>query len=343
MKKCKKCYLPETYPNTSFNEKGICNYCSDEIFIVGETGNEKISKEKKDQLKKDFENLIKKSKGKSKYDCLLLFSGGKDSSYLLYLLTKKYKLKVLTVTVDNGLESPLAKSNINKIVKYFNVDHIFSKPKKSFLQKFYKYFITHINNQSYCERVCYVCQELIFSTGIKIAVDKKIPFIILGYSPDQAGTNEFLYWKNPDGFIPKELYDKPFDEEDRAYFWRPETEKKQKLPRFILPFYFLEYPGVEKIIKILNKLGLGSANDFDQLKTNCHLNWLLMRLDAIKKGYVHYVPYVCSQIRSGKIKQRKKYFIVLTLGIWLLKHGFVKRKYMTQALRFLGLKFNEIQ
>lgn len=36
------------------------------------------------------------------YDALLCFSGGKDSTYTLWLLRKKLGLRVLAVTFDNG-------------------------------------------------------------------------------------------------------------------------------------------------------------------------------------------------------------------------------------------------
>ena len=45
----------------------------------------------------------------------MLFSGGKDSSYLLYLLIEKYGLNVLALTVDTGLETNIAKQNVKKM------------------------------------------------------------------------------------------------------------------------------------------------------------------------------------------------------------------------------------
>lgn len=46
---------------------------------------------------------IVSEKGKE-YDVAVMYSGGKDSAYLLYLLKEVYKLRVVAVMVDNGYE-----------------------------------------------------------------------------------------------------------------------------------------------------------------------------------------------------------------------------------------------
>jgi tRNA(Ile)-lysidine synthase TilS/MesJ len=45
------------------------------------------------------------------YDCLVPLSGGKDSTYVLYLCARVYGLKVLAMNFDNGFQSPLAREN----------------------------------------------------------------------------------------------------------------------------------------------------------------------------------------------------------------------------------------
>ncbi len=113
MKRCTRCILPETYPNIKFNKKGICNFCLNykPITVKGRA---------------IFEREIKKykQKSRSKYDCCIGFSGGRDSTYLLYRLVKIHKLKVLVCTFKCGIQSPLGSKNAKKVVKKLNVDHL---------------------------------------------------------------------------------------------------------------------------------------------------------------------------------------------------------------------------
>jgi len=342
MKRCKKCFLPKNYPNIKLNEKGICNYCLESRVIIREGFDTKATNAKRMKLKKDFEKFIKSIKGKSEYDCLLLFSGGKDSTYLLYLLKEKYGLNVLTLSVDTGLERETTKNNIKRIVKHFDVDHILFVPENDFYKRFYKYYLKNPGNATYCDTICGLCSSIMHSIGLNIAAEMKIPFVALGYSPEQAYCYEFSKEKLSKSWVPKELYNESFSEKDRGYFWNPKNVNKKNIPRFILPFYVLDYPGVENIIEELSELGLRIKKKLDPLKSNCYLVFLLMHLDLIKYGYTTYSAHISSLIRAGNLREREKYIIILTLGAWLLKHGLVKQRNIKRALDHLELKMEDI-
>ena len=85
MKRCSKCLLPETHETIEFNKEGKCNIC-----IQHEYKNTNIDWNIK---KKELNDLIEKFRGKNDYDCIIPFSGGKDSTWTLYYLKKEYKLK----------------------------------------------------------------------------------------------------------------------------------------------------------------------------------------------------------------------------------------------------------
>ena len=117
MKKvCNSCVMDTTDSEITFNERGICNYCSkykkyfDEFDL--------------DQKKIDLGNILKKVKQKgvnNEYDCILGLSGGIDSSYLA-LKCYDWGLKPLVVHVDAGWNSELAVYNIEKIIKHCNYE-----------------------------------------------------------------------------------------------------------------------------------------------------------------------------------------------------------------------------
>jgi tRNA(Ile)-lysidine synthase TilS/MesJ len=47
--------------------------------------------------------LIAKHRGKSAYECIIPFSGDKDSTYQLYYSVKEYSLKSLVVRFNHGI------------------------------------------------------------------------------------------------------------------------------------------------------------------------------------------------------------------------------------------------
>lgn len=62
-------------------------------------------------------------KGKGEYDVLLGVSGGVDSSYCLHLLHEK-GIRVLTYSIDNGWNDPLADENIMRLVEGMKIPFI---------------------------------------------------------------------------------------------------------------------------------------------------------------------------------------------------------------------------
>ena len=105
-------------PEITFNEKGICNHCSNyNDFTAKELFLGKEGKRRLDLIL----NKIKKEGKKSEYDCIIGLSGGIDSSYLA-LKTKEWGLRPLVVHVDAGWNSELSVYNIQKIITYCKYD-----------------------------------------------------------------------------------------------------------------------------------------------------------------------------------------------------------------------------
>jgi hypothetical protein len=329
IKKCKICLIPENYPDIFFNRTGICNLCLKK--------SSKDNKKVKDKKEK-FEDCIKKYRGKSKYDCILLFSGGKDSTYLLNILKFKYKLNILALTVDMGLLSTSTIRNISYITKKAEVDSINFRPKKSFLKKFYKYYIRNIKN-THCYSVCSMCHLIINSIGLKIAAEKKIPIVFSGTTDYQKENYELSKKILKKNWIPNEINFKPFKKEDQNYFWNPNNTNF--IPRFIRPLIAIGHPSDENIIKELKNLKLGSKRSFNPIISNCSLMWLLIYLDIKKFGYHPYLWHISKQIRDGYIK-RFKWFFIINIGTWLLKYKMVKRKEINLTLEFLGIKLSDL-
>lgn len=118
--RCARCLLPSNMDGVSLDSEGICNHCRkyEQDYATWD----RISTRKEDE----FKTLLEKARSlKRPYDCLVPLSGGKDSTYSLYLATQVYGLRTLAVTLDNGYLSNPAKANITNALRNCNADHIF--------------------------------------------------------------------------------------------------------------------------------------------------------------------------------------------------------------------------
>ena len=107
MKSCSKCLLPETHETIEFDSKNKCNICAQHEFKKG-----KINWSLK---RKEFEKIVSKYKEKGSYDCIVPYSGGKDSVYTLWRLVEKFKLKCLVVSFNHGFFRPNLIDNRTRI------------------------------------------------------------------------------------------------------------------------------------------------------------------------------------------------------------------------------------
>ncbi len=110
--------MDTTDPDIQFDEKGICNHCTNYErrkgqFILP-------AEERKEKLAQIVEIIQKKGKNKD-YDCVLGVSGGVDSTFTA-IKAKALGLRPLAVHLDNGWNSKLAVTNIEKVLKHIDVD-----------------------------------------------------------------------------------------------------------------------------------------------------------------------------------------------------------------------------
>ena len=110
--RCSKCLLPHTFPFISFNSEGICNYC--------------INHKKKSKLKpkEELYRILNKYRKENEDDCIVPFSGGRDSSYALHLIVNTLKMKPITYTYDWGMTSDIGRRNISRVCAKLNIENI---------------------------------------------------------------------------------------------------------------------------------------------------------------------------------------------------------------------------
>ncbi len=285
---CMECGLPSNYPQTDFDEFGVCNLCN--AF--------KGYKEKAERYfktEKELKDILIGTKGKNpKYDCLSLLSGGKDSTYILAQLVNM-GLKVLAFTLDNGYISDQAKANIDRIVAKLGVDHVYGET-----EHMNAIFVDSLKRH---HNVCNGCFKTIYTLSTNIALEKQIPFIVTGLSRGQffeTRLTEELFWddkldvkkiddtilevrkfyhKEPDAV--KELLDVSAFENDTVF------DKVQ-----FIDFYRYSNVSLSEMLRFLEeKVGWVRPTDTGR-STNCLINQVGIYVHKKEKGYSNYsFPY----------------------------------------------------
>lgn len=178
MKRCIRCGLPETHETILFDAEGVCNICRQH-----ETKRENIDWAAN---KKALDILIEEHRGKYDYDCIVPFSGGKDSTWTLYYLIKEYGLKPLVVRFDHGFMRPNLEENVKRVTRKLGADMLSFTPNWKVVQK--------LMLQAYLEKgdFCWHCHTGIFSYPMRIAIEKKVPLIFWG-EPSAEYTSYYSY------------------------------------------------------------------------------------------------------------------------------------------------------
>ncbi|MEM9921369.1 MAG: amino acid adenylation domain-containing protein [Bacteroidota bacterium] len=182
---CARCGLPSNYPTIEMNEDSVCNFC-----LSFDSYQQKVSRyfRTMDDLRKLFDESRKTLQGD--YDCMMLLSGGKDSSYALAKLAEM-GLNVLALTLDNGYISEGAKTNIRRIVGELKIDHVFART-----DAMNAIFVDSLQRFS---NVCNGCFKALYTLATQVALEKNIPYIVTGLSRGQffeTRLTEELFWSD---------------------------------------------------------------------------------------------------------------------------------------------------
>lgn len=166
MKRCVRCGLPETYETIEFDNDGVCNICRQQQFKQG-----KIDW---DSRKKMLDDLVAEYKGKYDYDCLVPFSGGKDSTFTLQYLVKEYGLKPLVVQFNHGFMRETLLENNQRTFKKLGVDVISFTPNWKVVKRLMREALIRKGD------FCWHCHTGIFSYPMHLAVKFKVPLVFWG-------------------------------------------------------------------------------------------------------------------------------------------------------------------
>jgi N-acetyl sugar amidotransferase len=312
MKRCVRCGLPETHETISFDAMGVCNVCRQHEF-------------KKEQIdwserKGALDALIEEHRGKADYDCIVPFSGGKDSTWTLYYLMTEHQIKPLVVRFDHGFLRPNLEENVKRTIRRLGVDILTFTPNWKVVQK--------LMLQSFLEKgdFCWHCHTGIFSYPMWIAIEKRVPLIVWG-EPSAEYTAYFSYAQSEevderrfnryinlgisadDMFVrlggtldPREL---------KPYLYPPLSALRQLDYRSVCLGSYIPWDARRQSGIIQRELGWQGDQvenvppDYQYEKIECYMQGVRDYIKYIKRGYSRPSHLVALDIRNGRLTKEE--------------------------------------
>ncbi len=346
MKFCTNCVIPETAESHKFDSNNVCSVCT-QISKKNENIDWKSRSDSLNRLLNDF-------RGKHDYDCIVPFSGGKDSVFALWYLVKEKNLKPLVVRFDHTFLRDTVQENTNKVIKKLGVDFINFTPKFNVVKK--------LMFESLFRRgdFCWHCHVGIAAYPIKIAIEKKIPLIFYGepsaeyssfYSYDdfeELNVEKFNRTINLGinaedilGMINQRFPNDKISENDMEPFIFPSQKELRK--NNIKACYLGNYipwdvrKQVDIIKKELNWKGdqvEGIPNSYDYEKIECYLQGTRDYIRYLKRGFGRTSHLVSIDIRNKRLTREE--------GLSLVKeYDGKKPKSLEYMLKILNISEDE--
>lgn len=190
---CVRCCMPETAEGIQFDQRGICNGCN--------SSEEKMHidwEERERALAAKLQHYKDLGKGKP-YECILPVSGGKDSFFQAYVLTRKYNMRALAVTFSHNWFTEVGRRNLQRLTETFALDHIMFTPNRSLVNRIARKSIGVIGDS------CWHCHAGVGAFVLQMAVKFNIPLIVWGESIAEEGCR-FSYFES----IKKDVFDEEY-------------------------------------------------------------------------------------------------------------------------------------
>lgn len=165
-KRCTKCLIPNTRPDTHFNEEGVCSACT------SYAARQQIDwAYRKTLLERLLEDQPYNGSG---YDCIVPSSGGKDSTAQVLKLIE-LGARPLVVTASTCHLTEIGRANIDNLARFATTIEV--SPNKETRKKLNRLGLTMVGDISWPEHVS------IFTTPFKMALKLGIPLIMYGENP----------------------------------------------------------------------------------------------------------------------------------------------------------------
>ena len=299
---CQRCVLPESPPELTLDARGVCNVCQDHEAAMA------AGRREPPPMESDFYRMIKKYRGKGDYDCLVMCSGGKDSTSALYYMKTRYKMNPLAFTFDHGFETEDALTNVHKAVEKLGVDYL------QFRSTRIHGLISHLLHSGSKAVICHLCSMWYMELTFSMAARFRIPLIIAGWTKGQSTTEgvmskcacnvtapEFKRMGLATVEFLQGLEDLPgYEDFPRSMEEVLKRARKKHKAQVLSPHWFLPTDPDEYVEVIKRELDWEYPQySYPGKSTNCYLNYLAVHNSMRHYGYTHYHVEMSKMIRAN--------------------------------------------
>ncbi len=305
---CARCVMPESPPHITLDDQGVCNLCL-------EYDRTRAGAACTRTLETDFIKLLNQNKGKGKYDCLAMCSGGKDSTSALYYMKTRYHLNPLAFTFDHGFETEEALANVRRAVEVLGVDFLYFK--SDYMKKMFSMILKSGSKAV----ICHPCSIWYIQLSFEVARMHDIPLIIAGWTKGQSNRQPVMTKCGCNAHSPEfaamaeatREFLETQAKKDPQYADFPctmeevlkQAQKKHKC-LVLSPHWFLPF-GQESYVETIQKeLGWKEpVSSYPAHTTNCALNFISVHNSMKSFGYTHYHVEMSKMIREGLLTREK--------------------------------------
>lgn len=307
MKKCTRCLVPETVDTITFDAEGVCSVCRQIEF----------KQEKIDWAARwtQLEELIAEYKGKGIYDCVVPYSGGKDSVFQLWYIVKELGLKPLVVRYNHWGYRPLVEENNTSVFKQLGVDVV------EFTTSFHTVRETMMEAFKRRGDFCWHCHTGIYAGVMHMAVKFETPLIFWGESTaeyhswytfeemEEIDEKRFNRLMNQ-GITADDMYEFLQGQVERRDLWMFDYPKRKDLIRLkvrsVCLGNYIEWDTKKNVEIIKRELGWkgqpveGVPPEYDYEKIECKFQGMRDYSKFVKRGYGRANHLLSIDIRNGR-------------------------------------------
>ena len=299
MRRCTRCVLTEKHAHIKFTKEGLCNYC---LEFEQSKQHSQLFQDREEELVK----ILEEHKGQGDYDCLVMLSGGKDSTYALYLLKERYRLNVLGFTFDNGFEPKAALENVRRAVDTLGVDHLYFKP--AHMKRLFRFLL---QNRMSPFVVCPLCKSVMNTSAWKIAKKFGVSLIILGNTtgqgrPKPLHPNTFDFFAKAVALVARQKELRPYLPIylNRDLIGSNETTKDGV--RLLSPYQYVKWEPDQAIEILKDKLAWKPPTiDYPRGATNCLMNLVNVYISRAEYGFSFYDTELSTLVRHGEMTRKE--------------------------------------
>lgn len=317
MKSCTRCVTPETSESLTFDTKGVCSVCHQ--VEVKQTAIDWAAREPL------LDKVLDAHRGKHDYDCIVPFSGGKDSTFTLWYLVKVKKLKPLVVRFDHGFLREQVQENSLRTFRILGVDVHHFTPNWQVVRKLMFESLRRRGD------FCWHCHTGIFSYPMWVALQHDVPLLIWGepsaeyasfYSyeeeekVDERRFNRFVNLginaEDILGMLDSSISDYPVTARDlKPYTYPPAADLRAKKVQSVLLGSYIPWDVKKQVQIIKDELGWKGAQvegvppEYDYEKIECFMQGVRDYLKYLKRGFGRTNHLASIDIRNGRMTREQ--------------------------------------